>query len=51
MQERLRLLGGELTIQSNGNGTSVFIELPIKPEVVISSNQHAPDITARSANT
>ncbi len=40
MQERVRLLGGELTVQSTGNGTSVLVALPLT-EVDIQSEQHA----------
>ncbi len=40
MQERVRLLGGELTVQSTGNGTSVLVALPLTPEVDIQS-EHA----------
>jgi signal transduction histidine kinase len=29
MQERVRLIGGKLTIHSNGHGTSVLVSLPI----------------------
>jgi PAS domain S-box-containing protein len=29
MQERVRLIGGQLTIHSNGHGTSVLVSLPI----------------------
>jgi signal transduction histidine kinase len=29
MQERVRTLGGTLTVQSDGNGTSVLVALPL----------------------
>jgi PAS domain S-box-containing protein len=35
MQERVKLLGGELTLQSTGNGTSVIVSLPLRQEVDI----------------
>jgi two-component system, NarL family, sensor kinase len=35
MQERVRLLGGELIIQSAGNGTSILVTLPFTTEVAI----------------
>ncbi|MGB2666922.1 MAG: PAS domain S-box protein [Candidatus Acidiferrum sp.] len=41
MQERVRSLGGELTVQSTGNGTSVLVALPLTQEVDIQSEQHA----------
>lgn len=41
MQERVRLLGGELTVQSTGNGTSVLVTLPLTQEVDIQSEQPA----------
>jgi PAS domain S-box-containing protein len=39
MQERVRLLGGELAVQSTGNGTSVLVTLPLTLEVDIQSEQ------------
>ena len=41
MQERVRLLGGELKVQSIGHGTSVLVALPLIQEVGIQSEQHA----------
>jgi PAS domain S-box-containing protein len=34
MQERVRLIGGRLTVQSNGNGTSVLVALPLNEKVL-----------------
>jgi glucose-6-phosphate-specific signal transduction histidine kinase len=34
MQERVSQVGGALMVQSNGNGTSVLVELPIAEEAV-----------------
>jgi PAS domain S-box-containing protein len=39
MQERVRLLGGELIVQSAGNGTSVLVALPLTQEAEIPSEQ------------
>jgi len=36
MQERVRLVGGTLTVHSNGNGTSVRVVLPLTKEAVAS---------------
>jgi PAS domain S-box-containing protein len=36
MQERVRLVGGTLTVHSNGNGTSVRVVLPLTAETVAS---------------
>jgi PAS domain S-box-containing protein len=41
MRERVRLLGGELTIQSTENGTSVLVMLPLTQEADITSEQGA----------
>jgi PAS domain S-box-containing protein len=41
MQERVRLLGGEFTVQSARNGTSVLVALPLTKEVDIQSEQPA----------
>jgi PAS domain S-box-containing protein len=50
MQERVRLLGGELTVQSTGKGTSVLVTLPLTQEVDIPSEKGArPRRTARLA--
>jgi hypothetical protein len=38
MQERVSQAGGALMIHSNGNGTSVLVELPIR-----SANANAPE--------
>jgi PAS domain S-box-containing protein len=37
MKERARLLGGSLTVRSNGGGTSVLVVLPLAAEVVAKS--------------
>lgn len=41
MQERVRLIGGKLTVQSNGNGTSVLVALPLN-ERLLAPGQIAP---------
>jgi PAS domain S-box-containing protein len=41
MQERVRLLGGELTVQSTGKGTSVLVTLPLTQEADIPSENGA----------
>jgi PAS domain S-box-containing protein len=41
MQERVRLLGGELTVQSTGNGTSVVVALPLTQQVDVPSDEDA----------
>jgi PAS domain S-box-containing protein len=41
MQERARLLGGELTVQPTENGTSVLVILPLTQEVDIPLEQNA----------
>jgi signal transduction histidine kinase len=45
MQERARLVGGTLTVHSNGNGTSVRVVLPLTKEAVASgeSKKLKPD--------
>lgn len=37
MKERASLVGGQLTVQSNGNGTSVLVVLPLAAEVPVKS--------------
>jgi|SRR5580658_5668582 signal transduction histidine kinase len=39
MRARLRQLGGELDIQSNGSGTSVMAKLPLRPASTSTANQ------------
>jgi PAS domain S-box-containing protein len=35
MQERMKLIGGKLTVHSDGNGTSVLVALPLKEQVLV----------------
>ena len=37
MRERVRQIGGALQIQSDGNGTSVLVVLPIRDQAVVGS--------------
>jgi signal transduction histidine kinase len=41
MRERVRKLGGALQIQSNGNGTSVLVILPLQDQAVVASDGEA----------
>jgi PAS domain S-box-containing protein len=38
MRERVRKLGGALEIQSNGNGTSVLVILPVRDQAVVETD-------------
>ena len=39
MQERLRQFGGEITIESNGSGTSVIASIPVSKEVNLADSE------------
>jgi PAS domain S-box-containing protein len=41
MQERVRLIGGKLTVHSSGNGTSVLVTLPLNEEALAPSQNTA----------